>query len=329
MQTAGVLEIEDLRSLDDFVPENAREAGVLPLLWAGSGLDLLFTGAELTVCFEVDFTVYEPWITMELNGAQLLRMPLNRGRNEICLFRGMTAGVPKHVRILKETQPITDDPQQRLEVVQIGWEGGDFLPLPPHSAQLEFIGDSLTTGEGIVGAQEETDWISALMSGGQTWARMAADKLNAGFCSVSQSGWGICSGWDGDRTHIVPALYEKTVPLRRGDVDAVIVNLGTNDTAAIRSGFISAQDLESAALQFVQTIRRCHPGAKLVWAYGMLGDVLRPQLERVLGQFDGAYYLPLPPVTEETIGSRQHPGPLCHQAAAQATADLLKTILKI
>lgn len=327
MRTAGVLEVQNLRSLDAFVPENVRDAGVLPLFWAGSGLELLFTGSDLTVCFEVDFTVFEPWITMELNGAPLLRMPLNRGRNEVCLFRGMSAGIPKHIRVFKETQPITDDPRQRLDAVQIKWDGGTFLSLPKFDVRLEFVGDSLTTGEGIVGAPEETDWISALISGSQTWARMAASRLNAASCAVSQSGWGVCSGWDGNLAHVLPAWYEQTVPLRRRDVDAVVVNLGTNDTAAIQSGFISTQDFESAALKFAGTLRRYHPGAKLVWAYGMLGDFLRPQLERVLSQFDETYYLPLPPVTEETVGSRQHPGPLCHQAAAEVTADFLKTIL--
>lgn len=327
MQTAGVLEIKNLRPLDGFVPEAARKTGVLPLFWAGSGLELLFTGSELTVCFEADFTVYEPWITMELNGAPLLRMPLNRGRSEVCLFRGMSVGVPKHIRIFKETQPMTDDPRQRLDAVEIIWGDGEFLPLPKFDMQLEFVGDSLTTGEGIVGALEETDWISALVSGSRTWARMAASRLNAASCAVSQSGWGVCSGWDGDLTHVLPAWYEKTVLLRERDVDAVIVNLGTNDTAAVQSGFITTQDFERAALKFAQTLRRCHPDAKLVWAYGMLGDFLRPQLERVLGQFDGACYLPLPPMTEETVGSRQHPGPLCHQAAAQATVDFLKKIL--
>ena len=224
---------------------------------------------------------------------------------------------------------MTDDLRQYLNLVQVSWDGGEFLPLPDFDMRLEFVGDSLTTGEGIVGAREETDWISALVSGSQTWSRIASSRLNAVSCAVSQSGWGVCSGWDGDLTHIVPAWYEKTVPLRKRDVDAVIVNLGTNDTAAIQSGFISVQDFERAALKFAQTLRCCHPGAKLVWAYGMLGDFLRPQLEQILSRLDDAYYLPLPPMTEETIGSRQHPGPLCHQAAAQVTVDFLNKIHKI
>ena len=84
---------------------------------------------------------------------------------------------------------------------------------------------------------------------------------------------------------------------------------------------------EEGALAFLQQLRAEHPAARLVWAYGMVDDFLRPQLERAVKRFGDAWYLPLPPVTAETMGSRQHPGPLCHRAAAQTTAKFLKTVL--
>lgn len=88
---------------------------------------------------------------------------------------------------------------------------------------------------------------------------------------------------------------------------------------------------EDAALAFLRQLRRCNPRSKLVWAYGMLGDALRPALEGAVERFrredPWGYYLPLPHVTGETMGSRQHPGPLCHQAAAERTAELLRKIL--
>lgn len=324
MQNALTANIPNLRPSASRFTE---DTGALPLYWAGSGLELLFTGTALCLHFEADFTIHAPWIALELNGAPLLRMPLNRGRNEVCLFRGMTEGVPKRVRLFKETQPILDDPRQRLEVTRLDWEGGSFLPLPAPEVHLEFIGDSLTSGEGVVGAREETDWVSPLFSASQTWARQTADLLNASFCAVSQSGWGVCSGWEGDLSHVLPGWYEKTASLRDQEPDAVLINLGTNDAAAVQSGLVSARDFEMAALGFLQALRTRHPDAKLVWVLGMLGDELCPQIERAVRLLDSAWYLPLPTVTEETIGSRQHPGPLCHQAAAEAAADFLKTIL--
>ena len=129
-----------------------------PLYWAGSSLEFTFAGPELRLTFDADFTQLEPWISAELNGAPLLRMPLERGTSSVCLFRCMTPEVPRHIRVFKETQPITDDPLHRLEVAEV--TGGELLPPPPRTLCLEFIGDSLTSGEGLAGAREETDWIS-------------------------------------------------------------------------------------------------------------------------------------------------------------------------
>lgn len=300
-----------------------------PLYWAGSSLEFTFTGETLCLSFQADFEALEPWISAELNGAPLLRMPLERGNSSVCLFRGMTPGVPKRVRIFKETQPITDDPLHRLEVMEVAGTGGELLPVPPRPLFLEFIGDSLTSGEGLAGAREETDWISPFFSASQSWARRTADLLRADFRAVSQSGWGVCSGWDGDAAHAIPPWYEKTRPLRDREPDVIIINLGTNDANAIQSGLgpVGTDGFEEEAFQFLRQLRRAHPAAKLVWAYGMLDDPLRPQLERAVKRFGDAWYLPLPAVTEQTMGSRQHPGPLCHRAAAERTAEFLKTIL--
>lgn len=300
-----------------------------PLYWAGSSLEFTFTGSELHLTFDAGFTQLEPWISAELNGAPLLRMPLERGHSSVCLFRGMTPGVPRRVCIFKETQPITDDPRHRLEVVEVAGTDGELLPPPPKALCLEFVGDSLTSGEGLAGAWEENDWVSPFFSASQSWARRTADLLQADFRAVSQSGWGVCSGWDGDVSHAIPPWYEKTRPLRDREPDVIIINLGTNDANAIRSGPgpVGPDGFEKRAFQFLEQLRSEHPAARLVWAYGMLDDPLRPQLERAVERFGDAWYLPLPAVTEQTMGSRQHPGPLCHRAAAETTAEFLKTIL--
>lgn len=75
---------------------------VVNLFWTGSGIEFIYTGSELQVEVNADYDAYEPWLAVELNGVQISRVPLNKGKNEVCLFRGMTVGKPKHVRILKE-----------------------------------------------------------------------------------------------------------------------------------------------------------------------------------------------------------------------------------
>ena len=181
---------------------------------------------------------------------------------------------------------------------------------------------------------------------------------------VSQSGWGVRSGWDNDPRHALPDWYERVCGPALGEADreigaqeendfaawqphAVIVNLGTNDGGAMNNAAWEGPDgsfrqerspkglaaFEEAAGAFLRKLRRCNPEAKLVWAYGMAENSLRLQIENAIARYqeesgDGeTYFLPLPAVRPETMGARQHPGPLCHIEAARATAAFLKGIL--
>lgn len=366
MEHAAILQLPYFRPLGRYRSACAESAGVLPLLWAGSGLEVYFTGSELHLLLEADFSAAEPWLAVEVNGAPLLRMPLGRGSQQICLFRGMTPGVPKRVRVFKETQPMAEDPAHRLWVRGLEWENGTFLPLPETTCRLEFIGDSLTSGEGLVGARQENDWVPALFSASGTWAKLTADLLNAEFRLISQSGWGVRSGWDNDPTHTLPSIYQQVCApasgpqneamgtrlphdFRSWQPDAVIVNLGTNDAGAMSNplwlgpdgvSFRQTQNeeglslFEDAAAGFLKELHRLNPDARLVWAYGMAAGPLGPSLERAVLRFRqesgcrDAFYLQLPAVTNDTMGSRMHPGPLCHRAAAEVTANFLRGLLR-
>jgi len=365
VETSAIFNLPYLRPLGRYLQPAAQAAGVLPLFWAGSGLELCFTGSELHLLLEADFSGFEPWVAVELNNAPILRMPLNRGKQHICLFRGMTPGVPKRIRILKDTQPIIDDSAHHLWVRGLSWKNGDFIPLPEPECRLEFIGDSLTSGEGVIGAAQEEDWVPALFSASQAWAKQCADIMRADFRLISQSGWGIRSGWDNNPNHTLPSIYELVCGPAQGEAnqtmgaqdihqfetwqpDAVVINLGTNDAGAVDSppwhspeGQIFQQTddsdgltlLEDSVVYFLKNLRRHNPAAKLVWVYGMIGGPLGPILENAVTRFryetgdQDSYFLSLPSATNETMGSRHHPGPLCHRAAAITTAEFLKTIL--
>ncbi len=362
----NIFEIPHLRFLGRFHPETARRAGILPLFWTGSGVELCFSGTELHVILEADFAEMPPWAAVEVNGALLLRMPLNRGVNDLCVFRGLPAGIPKRVRLLKETQPMPEDPVGRLWLSELRWTGGEFLPLPSPACRLEFVGDSLTSGEGLYGAREEADFASSWFSAVKGFPQRTADRLGAECRIVSQSGWGLRSDWRNDPCHALPDYYTQVCGVAAGELnaalgtqkswnfaswqpDAVIVNLGSNDAGAMENPpwlgpggetFQQHRDagglalLEDAAVDFLKVLRQKNSGTKLIWAYGMLDTPLGPCLEGAVARFrretgdENTWYLPLPAVTEETMGARLHPGPACHEAAAETIVNFLETILR-
>ena len=79
-------------------------------------------------------------------------------------------------------------------------------------------------------------------------------------------------------------------------------------------------------------IRRCNPGAYMIWAYGMLGDPLRPQLTEAIRRYQEqtgdtrAEYLPLPNTEPGEFGCRLHPGLPSHKKAAQAIAARIREL---
>lgn len=342
------------------------EQNPLTLFYTASGIECCFTGSELWLCLNAGYELYEPWISVELNGACISRFAVNPGESEMCLFRGMTPGVPKRIRVLKDVQAMHDDPAHFLQITGLRYAGGGFLPLPEPAYRLEFVGDSITSGEGAIGAKTERDWISAFFSAQNHYARMTADALDAEYRIVSQSGWGLISGWDNNPRHRVMDFYEQVCGLAVGahntalgaalpcdfaawPADAVILNLGTNDEAAMHqpawqdpvTGERFCQPdtpqgracLEDAAVRALGTLRRCNPHALLVWACGMLGDALCPVLEQAVARYRAesgdtrACFLPLPAAVPQTLGAREHPGLACHQQAAQVLTAFLRQSL--
>ena len=341
-----------------------KDDGPVPLFHTASGFVCRFTGSELHLHLNAGFSMYEPWLSVELNGAWIARFPVSAGESEICLFRGMTPGVPKTVRVLKDVQAMHDDPEHFIQITGLSAPAGDFLPLPDPACRLEFVGNSITSGEGALGAQCEEDWVSPFFSAVNHYARMTADALNADWRIVSQSGWGLLSSWDNDPRRRVMDHYETVCGLAVGahnealgaqqpydfaawPADAVILNLGTNDDGAMNnppwidpvSGNQYAQRptpehlalLEQAAVDTLKKVRRHNPDALLIWAFGMLGEGrMDPLLRRAVARYtaetgdDRVYYLPLPAATPETLGSRQHPGAACRREAAEVLTSFLR-----
>ncbi|MDE7132064.1 MAG: GDSL family lipase [Lachnospiraceae bacterium] len=281
----------------------------LPLFFNGSGIEVNVTGTELWIDIDVDYDMHEPWIWTALNGAFMSRQMLAAGTYSLCLFRSMSSEAVKSVKFFRELQAMSEDNTCRLLIRGLRSDG-EFRPVAPKRYKLEFIGDSITSGEGTYGAKEDTDWLAMYMGISRNYARMVSDALDAEYRMVSQGGWGVLCGWDNDPRHNIPSRYEKICGLAEGEMnerlgaakpydftswvpDVIIVNLGTNDASAFNQpawtdpvtgqtfkqrkeadGTYNAEDLarfKQAVIDFLEMIRRNNPTSHIVWAYGMLG----------------------------------------------------------
>jgi lysophospholipase L1-like esterase len=266
---------------------------------------------------------------------------------------------------------MSGDPECFLQIHAVKFDG-EFLPVPDRAVKLEFIGDSITSGEGAIGAKAEEDWIPMWFSATGNYTAMTAEALNADYRVLSQSGWGVLTSWDNNPNCNMPACYGQVCGVVSGkrnealgaaqandfgawQPDAVVVNLGTNDGGAFYSpewidpasgqvykqrldedGSFHAEDLqafEAAAEAFLVKLRQHNPEAHIVWVYGMLGLPMMPFIYRAVNSYTAksgdrkVTVFQLPNMTEESTGSRSHPGKLAHEQAAKVLSAYLQEVL--
>jgi len=301
----------------------ARSLSPLSLFWTGSGIELNVKASELWVELEAAYDVYEPWIAVTVNGALVSRQMISAGRHWVCIFRGMNKERVKNIRIIKETQVPNEDPHSRLQIHKVRCDG-DFMPVEDRPYKIEFIGDSITSGEGVVGAKNEEDWIMMWFSAVHNYTYMVAEEINADYRVMSLSGWGVYTSYDNNPDQNIPDHYEKICSTIKGETikalgghedndfdswqpNAIVVNLGTNDEEAFYSpmwkdeitgrthkqrlnedGTFNIEDLknfENAVSNFLRKLRKYNPGAHIVWAYGMLGSGMMPAIERAVESY--------------------------------------------
>lgn len=291
------------------------KAAPLPLFWTASGVEFVTDAAELFFEIETDYAVHEQWIRVELDGYPLIRTALGKGKTTLCAFRGLDAAVKKRVRLIKEVQPMRIDQENRLLLCAIHMDG-TLYPLPQKTYKLEFVGDSITSGEGLAGTKGTHVWAPAIFSTLGHYALRTAEMMDAELRILSQSGWGAYCSWDNDPVRSLPPYYKQVCGVLKGEEnerlgafmehdfsswqpDAVVVNLGSNDAFAFDNpawvdergnryrmrreadGSFARESTDrfiASVTQFLKTLRACNPDSYLIWAYGMINGSMEPYI---------------------------------------------------
>jgi hypothetical protein len=178
--------------------------------------------------------------------------------------------------------------------------GGTLLPTPtPSTRHIEFIGDSITNGYGVLG--EMTDGGTACNGNSYnsnsdlSFSTLTAKALKADYTLIAYSGEGLVLNNAGNSNKAVPTMFGATLPPASGATDvaladwdfsikanAVVVNLGTNDFAWAKSGKTvctvpscnpDATSWPAAYQAFLSNIRKSYPDAYIIATSGpMLSD---------------------------------------------------------
>jgi len=311
------------------------------LWWSGSGFRTQIDCSRLELEAEVAEGEHIPWLAVTVDGAPVARLPLMAGRHRYALLEGMERGCAHEVAVTRDTQPCESDAAPLL--LRAVYSDGEPLAPTPRPVMIEFIGDSLTVGEGCVGPVGAMEWRMAWISNLFAYPTLVSERLNAEKRVIALGGWGVCRSWDSNPDCAIGRIYDRLCAIVPGgglpcdfvahrSPDAVVINLGTNDASALNAlepGDRPAMQAEitSSALALIQQVRAHAPHAVILWAYGICGDLLkdclRAAVEQARAEGDGRVaWLALEKCGAD-MGSRNHPGRKAHQSVAEQIGDEL------
>ncbi len=322
----------------------------LALDWTGSGLEFRFRGTDCWARLEAPAAAPVMWMIALADGQPITRFPVEPGIRLYPLLMGLEAEQERTVTLLKETQCMPGNPEATVLLHSLRIDG-ELLQLPVRDLKIEFIGDSLTSGEGALAARDNMEWVTPWFTSRGNYSWYACEALNAERSILSQSGWGV--NWDYQHTekNNMSDAYEYTVGVLEGpeaeargcrkhwdfsrwQPDIVCIRLMTNDNNGMVERKSFEKDRETAvrgAMNLIRKVREHNPQAKIVWI--LPGSDCRPELAeeaadrmREKGMKD-VYSFAVPDYGPEDMGARWHPNAEYNKRIGLLLAEFLKTIL--
>ena len=336
--------------------ENIRLLGRMDLTqdpvcldWTGSGFEVMLKGEELWVELEAPVRKPDLWVCALADGHPIARFPVQEGRRWYPLVLGMDDNNSRKVTLVKETQAMPAAPEATVMVYALRYEG-ELMPLPEPALRIEFIGDSLTSGEGALAPKDNDEWISLWFTACGNYTHYACKALNAERRVLSQSGYGVSWDWEGKPEGNMSEGYRKIAGVMKGEAaekrgcqkdydfaswpaDVVCIRLLTNDIGAMlrdqKQDELGGTLMDNCA-RFVRTVRECNPKAKIVWILPdsqRLPHIAVNAVNRCMAEGVGdVSCFVMPDYTEADMGARQHPNAAYNERVGLMLADYLRSI---
>ena len=326
------------------------------LCYSGSYVEFTFTGRSLSCELisdycedQTDGTQYPCYMALYLDHQLVRRFPLMPGRHLYPLLsegdvRTMVVCLVKESEVQYASSGIlafyTD-------------EEAEIRPTDKKDRKIEFIGDSITCGYGVLGKPENL-FSTETESADDAFAVQCAGALDADYQLVSFSGIGVISRYIEPEENepltdvLMPALYPHTdavLAKRYGwrpeswDFSSfcpqvVVINLGTNDDSYTRGIREREERFEEEYCEFVRNIHRRNPGAEIVCTFGVMSQRLLPRVEEAVQRLSESGVPvrmhreePMPP--GEVTGCDGHPSAQRQRKMAESlTGFLLQEIFR-
>jgi lysophospholipase L1-like esterase len=174
-----------------------------------------------------------------------------------------------------------------------GFSGATLVATPRPQRYIEFIGDSITCGYGVLGTDMNCPFEAATEAETQAWATLTANALGAQHASIAYSGIGMLRNSGGGTDNIMPQRYTRTFAEDATSVwdfsytpDVIAINLATNDYSVGDPGI----PFETNYIAFIQMLRTKFPNVHVLISTspmisGENRTTLRAHLDAIAAQF--------------------------------------------
>lgn len=246
--------------------------------WApGTAVEVGFTGTfcEIEIQDEVRFGTCHNYIVVVIDDLPPQRIQLKAERNIILIADDLPD--------TKHTLLICKSTEAGIGYIEfVGMSCASIFPLPPRERSIEFIGDSITCGNGNDESQRTCgeglwyDHNNAYLSFGCVLSR----RLNANWQLNAVSGIGMTRSCCGSQI-TMPQVYDRIdfrpngnswKPLKSPDL--LVITLGQNDGLQDSTLFCTTY------IDFLKTLRQAHPNSAIICcASPMANAELKPVMK--------------------------------------------------
>ena len=208
-----------------------------------------FEGTELSVSLDGTGSDH---LDVEIDGAVVDVLTPSAGSGTYVLASGLTAG-QHDVAITRRTESFFGITRFR------GFSGGTLVPTPAPARFIEFVGDSMTCGYGVLGPGAECPFSADTEAETHAFGALTASALDAAHVAIAYSGKGVVRNYGGDTDGLLPELYLRTFADDASSAygfdqyvpDVVVINLGTNDYSVGDPGVAFEEQLAAWGLRCV------------------------------------------------------------------------------
>ena len=231
--------------------------------WSGSAIIARFSGTSVGVRL-----AGAQQYAVVLDGVLGPKLVIAPGGALTSIAAGLPAG--EHTVALFRR---TEASQGESQFLGFDFGGGTLLAPPPApDRRIEMVGDSITCGYGVEGANMNCAYTADTQNQYLAYGDITGRTLGADVVTVAWSGKGVVCNYGDDATSCTdpfPVYYDRVLPDRADSQwdfswqpHVVVVNLGTNDFSTAMDP--TAEQFSAAYRTFLQHIRGKYPASLIL-----------------------------------------------------------------